>query len=547
MSMKPRWIGPVPEETERVARAAYPKGNPYMQMRDELGTVYEDEQFADLYPERGQPAESPWRLALVTVMQFAEGLTDRQAADAVRGRIDWKYALGLELTDPGFDFSVLSEFRGRLIAGGAEQMLLETLLNQVKERGLVKGRGKQRTDSTHVLAAIGFLNRIELVAETLRSALESLAIIAPEWLKAQVSPEWFDRYGKRMQEYHLPKEEQERLAIAETIGQDGIHLLSAIYSESAPSELKLIRAVEVLRQVWVQQFYQENDQVHWRQKGNHPPSGQMISSPYDVEARYSTKGDTSWVGYKVHLTETCDADGPNLITQVETTLAGASDISVLDNLYSDLSDKDLLPGEHIVDTTYVSSDWLVKGQSDYGIDLLGPVRLDTSWQARAGQGFDVSHFVIDWEQCMAICPMGYASQKWKLDRKPNDCQVFRVGFAPSDCRPCPSRSLCTRSKKYGRSLTLLPKEQQLALQAARQRQLSEDFKERYALRAGVEGTISQSAYARDMRRTRYRGLAKTHLQNIVTAVAINLARLLAWLSGYPRAQSRQSHFAALAA
>ena len=273
----------------------------------------------------------------------------------------------------------------------------------------------------------------------------------------------------------------------------------------------------------------------------------MISSPYDVEARYSTKGDTSWVGYKVHLTETCDADGPNLITQVETTLAGAADISVLDNLYSDLSDKDLLPDEHIVDTTYMSSDWLVKGQSDYGVDLLGPVRLDTSWQARAGQGFDVSHFVIDWEQCVAICPRGYASQRWTLDRKSNESQVIRVDFAPSDCCPCPSRSLCTRSKKYGRSLTILPKEQHLALQAARHRQLSEDFKERYALRAGVEGTISQSAYARGMRRSRYRGLAKVHLQNIVTVVAINLTRLLAWLSGHPRAQSRQSHFAALAA
>lgn len=546
MSLKARWVGEVPEETARVARAAYPKGNPYIQMRDEMGTIYEDEQFEDLFPERGQPAESPWRLALVTAMQFAEGLTDRQAADAVRGRIDWKYALGLELTDAGFDFSVLSEFRTRLIAGKAEEKLLETLLSQVKARGLVKGGGKQRTDSTHVLAAIGSLNRVELVAETLRSALEGLAILAPEWLKAQVEPDWFDRYGQRMQDYRLPKDEQERQAIAETIGRDGTQLLTAIYSETAPGALRMHPAVKILRQIWVQQYYQEDGQVHWRQKGNQPPLGQIISSPYDPEARYSTKRETAWVGYKVHLTETCDADGPNLITQVETTLAAASDISAMDDIYTDLSDKNLLPTEHIVDTAYVSSDWLVKCPTDYGVDLLGPVHPDTSWQAQAGLGFDISHFVVDWERHCASCPMGKTSIRWLSHRGRNGNPVIKVDFDPADCRICSSRSLCTRSKSGARNLSILPKDQHLALQAARQRQLSDDFKERYALRAGVEGTISQSAYARDMRRARYRGLAKTHLQNIATAVAINLARLLAWLSGYPRAQSRQSHFAALA-
>src|SRR5947209_6762225 len=123
MSLKPQTISPVPEETARVARAAYPKGNVYMYMRDELGTIYEDTSFAHLFPNNGQPAEAPWRLALVTIIQFAEGLSDRQAADAVRGRIDVKYALGLDLSDPGFDASVLSEFRTRLIEGEASQGL----------------------------------------------------------------------------------------------------------------------------------------------------------------------------------------------------------------------------------------------------------------------------------------------------------------------------------------------------------------------------------------------------------------------------------------
>src|ERR687894_255351 len=151
MSLKPTPIGPVPELTAYVAHAAFPKGNPYLRLRDELGAIIRDDDFADLFPRRGQPALAPWRLALVTVLQFREGLSDRRAADAVRSRIDWKYLLGLELTDPGFDASVLSEFRSRLLAGEAEERLLERLLARCRVLGLLKSRGRQRTDATHVL------------------------------------------------------------------------------------------------------------------------------------------------------------------------------------------------------------------------------------------------------------------------------------------------------------------------------------------------------------------------------------------------------------
>src|SRR5215211_1363720 len=157
-AQQPAPVPPVPDETARVARAAFPKGHPFMQMRDEFGAIYEDAAFARLFPTRGQPAEVPWRLALATIFQFAENLSDRQAADAVRGRIDWKYALSLELTDPGFDASVLCEFRSRLVEGGEEELLLRLLLARFRERGLLKARGRQRTDSTQVLGAIRALN-----------------------------------------------------------------------------------------------------------------------------------------------------------------------------------------------------------------------------------------------------------------------------------------------------------------------------------------------------------------------------------------------------
>ena len=173
----------LPDGTARVARAAFPKGNAYLRLADALGPIFHNPDFADLYSTVGQPAEDPAQLALVTLFQFAEGLTDRQAADAVRARIDWKYALALPLDDDGFDASVLVEFRARLLVGSAEQRLFEMVLTCLKEQGFVKARGKQRTDSTHVLAAIHVLNRLECVGETLRHTLNVLATAAPAWLQ----------------------------------------------------------------------------------------------------------------------------------------------------------------------------------------------------------------------------------------------------------------------------------------------------------------------------------------------------------------------------
>jgi transposase len=248
MSLHPTDEMALAEETVRVAQAAFPKGSVYMRMRDALGPIYTDEAFAALFPSRGRPAESPARLALVTIMQFAEGLSDRQAADAVRSRIDWKYALGLELTDPGFDASVLSEFRSRLLRGDIIQLLLERMLEQLRDRGLLKPHGRVRTDSTHILAAMRTLNRLECVGETLRQALNTLATVAPDWLRSWVPSTWFDRYGRRFEEYRLPPGKAERYALAEQIGADGSALFTALDGPDAPEWLRQVPAVETLRQ-----------------------------------------------------------------------------------------------------------------------------------------------------------------------------------------------------------------------------------------------------------------------------------------------------------
>src|SRR5829696_2205941 len=253
MSLRPEPVGEIPAETARVARAAFPKGTLITRLRDEFDALDEDEDFRTLYPARGQPGLTPWRLALVTVFQFLEHLSDRQAADAVRARIDWKYALGLELTDPGSHFSVLGEFRARLVAGGAEPLLLDTMLERFKARGLVKARGKQRTDSTYVLAAVRDLSFLELVTETLRAALDDLAAVAPDWLRGVAKPVWFERYGRRVEDYRLPKRREEREALALEVGADGFvlrfALLDALDAPDAPAAVGELAMVRTLRDV----------------------------------------------------------------------------------------------------------------------------------------------------------------------------------------------------------------------------------------------------------------------------------------------------------
>src|SRR5690242_2786075 len=228
----------IPEETIRIARAAYPRGNTLMKIRDALGTIYQDQAFVELFPHTGRPVEAPWRLALITVMQFMEELPDRQAADAVRGRIDWKYALGLELTDPGFDFTLLSDFRKRLVQGGAEQVLLDAMLALFKERGWLKERQRQRSDSTHVLAKVRAINRLMCVGEAMRFALTSVAVVAGDWLLERSDPAWVQRYGHRIEETCFPRGQGERQVVAEVIGRDGFRLLEEIFAETAPLLLR---------------------------------------------------------------------------------------------------------------------------------------------------------------------------------------------------------------------------------------------------------------------------------------------------------------------
>jgi transposase len=543
MSLHPESIGEIPAETARVARAAFPQGTVATRLRDEFSALYQDEDFRTLYPTRGQPGLAPWRLALVTILQFLEHLSDRQAADAVRARIDWKYALGLELTDPGFHFSVLTEFRARLVTGKAEHLLLDKMLERFKARGLVKARGKQRTDSTYVLAAVHDLSLLELVAETLRAALDDLAAVVPDWLRAVARPARFERYGRRIEEYRLPTSQDKREALALEVGADGFVLLDALDDQGAPAAARAVPMVGTLRDVWRVHYARDDGQLRWRGVAELPPVAERMQSPYDPEAHFSMKRQLGWTGYKVHVTEACDDDAARLITHVMTCPSMRPDMASTAEIHERLAAKGLLPAGHFVDSGYVDAELLASSRRDHGLSLEGPVRGISS---RVGPGYELRHFAIDWDRERVTCPQGKTSVSWRTIRVADGSPRIQALFSRSDCKACPARAMCTPMSSGRRTVNVHLREEYEALNAARARMTDPAWLERHHRRAGVEGTLSQGVRAFGMRRSRYIGLAKTGLQQACTAAAMNVSRVVHWLDGRPRAKTRVTRFAALA-
>jgi transposase len=561
VSLQPQEWSLVPELTARVARAMAGRGRlPLaMRVRDELGELFADADFAEAFAPQGKPGWSPGRLAMVTALQFAEDLTDRAAADRLRYDVSWRYCLGMELEEPGFDASVLCEFRARLVEHGLEARALDLLLANLKEKELVTAGGKQRTDSTHVEAAIRNLNRLELAGEAVRAALEALSAAAPHWVAAVLEvPQWDRRYGRRIDEsWRPPASQAKRDALALDYGRDAVELLQAVFHRQSPHWLRELPAVQVLRQITVQNYCISTDRqgrevVKRREaeKEGLPPGRRRLTSPYDTDARYGVKGDLWWTGYKLHLSESCQdraeagTDGtgesagkqgrppvPNLITHVATTDATVPDNVMTAPINQALVERELGPAEHYMDSGYAAADLIADAARD-GIALITPLLGDTSRQARERSGYDRGAFTVDWHSKQVTCPQGRTSDHWNPCRQ-RDTQAVVVRFNLGTCRPCPVREQCTSSRLSGRQLTLRSRELHELAQANRAAQQDKSWQAKYALRSGVEGTIAQAVNVTGSRRARYRSLPKVHLEHVYSAVAINLIRLDAWWNDRP--------------
>lgn len=539
MTLHPTPTGPIPEETARAARSASPKDNAYLLMRDRFGTIFADLDFAALYPRQGQPGYAPWRLALVTLVQFMEHLPDAAVAEQVALRLDLKYLLGLDLGAGSFDPSILSEFRRRLIEQEAGTLLFDRLLERLHHEGLVRPGGTARTDSTMVVAAVQHLNLLAMVRETLRAALNTLALVDPAWLQTQVDPAWVQRYARRSENERLPKQATKRRALERTIGEDGRRVLQAIDAPDAPGYLRTVPAVVTLRTVWVQRYYQDERGIRLRtsEQDGMPPSSRAIASPYDPDARRGRKREEEWIGYKTHLTERCDPTEPHLLLQQTSTPATVPDSEALPGVQEDLVAKDLPPDRQLVDAGYPDADNVVASRAR-GITLLGPVPRDTSWQAQTEGAFDLARFAIDWEHHRVRCPGGEESVRWTEKPNQRGTDVIVVLFGRANCQPCPLRSQCTRSER--RQLMLRPRAQHETLQAARAHQRTDAFREAYAMRAGIEGTISQAQRRCGIDQCRYRGAPKTAFQHAASAAALNYLRAAAHLAGHQPARTRRS-------
>jgi hypothetical protein len=473
---------------------------------------------------------------------------------------------------------VLSEFRARVVEHGLEGRVLELLLDRLKAEGLVSAGGKARTDSTHVIAAVRELNRIELAGESVRACVEVLAAAAADWLPTVIDvSDWAHRYGARVDSWRLPASKTKRATLAATYGTDAATLLRAIYHRHAPPWLRELPAVEVLRVMLVQNYAITIDAagrevIRMREADTDglPPARTRLVSPYDLDARWSVKrrqGDRPgdelrWTGYKAHLTETCDDpddpddpdDGvdeqgeqrPNIIIGVATTDATVPDVAMTAPIHTALAERDLLPARHYVDSGYPSVALLVDTRRRWGTELVSPLLADKSRQAKAGAGYDRSRFTIDFDTQQARCPQGQTSTWWDPITIGGTPKIS-IKFAAQTCRACPVRDQCTRtsSRRYGRQLTVPTRELHDAQLAARTSQNTPDWQADYAIRAGIEATIGQAIAVAGMRRARYHGLAKTHLEHVFCATALNLIRLHAYWHGHPLDRTRTSHLSKL--
>jgi transposase len=527
MSMQTPFAAEIPEETRRLVEPLLAADSVYRLVGNEIGQIVSDKDFLDMYATEGRPAVNPVVLALVSIFQFLEKLPDRAAAEAVVMRLDWKYALRQELTWTGFHYSDLCNFRKRLLEHGREWVVFERLVAYLRERGYIKGRGKQRTDATKILGFVARLSRLELVWETIRLALGALVRADASWVGKYMPVSFVDTYSQRRWDFRVGKAKiQQRMREA---GQEGYWLLEQVEGHGS-DELKALVEIEQLRRVLEEQFTRGED-------GKMPPrprtqaKGDVITTPHDPEVRYGYKGGQGWVGYKLQVTETAD-EGPRFITDVEIVPAMRQDNQCLAAIQDRLVERGIPPGKQYVDQAYMSGYHIADSLSK-GIDLRGYVR---EGNLSKPEGFRLRDFEIDIEQRRAICPAGKTQVKWTKTNSSKNLTAYLAWFG-SQCGSCPhfGPGLCT-DRPNGRCLSINAYHD--VIQARRLEADTEAFRQEMHIRAGIEGTVSEMVRSHGLRRSRFRGARKNQMQVLFGATATNLKRLAHCLSLFAFVRSR---------
>jgi transposase len=512
------WREDIPEEIARIGQTILSEDDPYRLVGNEVQDILKLEDFSHLYSEEGRGAVCPIVLSLVTLFQILENVPDREAAKLAVVRLDWKYALHVPVEWQGFHYSTLSNFRQRLLDHGEERLLFDKVLSWVSGHGLLKKQGKQRTDSTHVLGQVATLSRLEMLWETLRMALRALERMAPSWYASTVPAAFHDVYSVRQHDWQLSQEEVKRAT--KQAGQDGFWLLDRI-DESAPKAAQELAEVVTLQKVLKQQFTRGSGSSGGQVRLRPSRRGQQkdtIVNPHEPEARWSVKRSTKWIGYKLHVTETVEAEaGCTFLTDVGISAANEHDSEAVDAIQQRLQVLEVAPNEMIVDQGYMSGGNMARSQLR-GIDLFGPMPADNSGKP---DGYRQEDFDIDWQKQMVTCPEGSTSSGWFDRRQADDAIGVYVRFG-GQCTTCPAKSACAPGK-HGRTLSI--NAHHALINARRAEQETASFRKRFKQRAAVEGTISALVRKHGARRARYRGRAKVALQYSLTGAAVNLKQL----------------------
>jgi len=526
-------------ETEKTVAELLPDflgcADPCRVMAQEIAPMLSDQDFEDTYGVRGPMPVSPKMLALVTLFQFMEKLPDRQAAHMVKMRLDWKFALGLPLEYVGFHFCILSEFRARLVASQKAHLVFDRVLERLKELGLVRAGGKQRLDATHVLGCVGMLSRVEVVTESLRKCVEEVADVLGEEQVVDLLGEPLLGFATTRPDLRKLNDKQRRRTLGEA-GRYAVAVLEAVDRHADPL-LRRLAGVHVLRQVVRQQFrvvskvedspgrvedlafagangpWREEVVPLSKQEQKQTPGAEKICTPHDPQARYGEKRGKGWVGYKVEIAETAEANQPNFITEVQVQNAAESDREALQPVVERLEEREILPRKMYVDQGYTSGEKIDTMQQKYGVDLRGAVR-----EEPARGVFPQSAFQIDEDRQIVVCPKGKESVNWSQGQDDD----IQIQFATSDCAHCPLRDQCTKGKGP-RHLTV--NAHYKTLQARRTEQKQADFIQEMHSRSAIEGTISENKRGRGLDRARYRGTAKFNLQALFSGAATNVVRL----------------------
>lgn len=502
----------------------FPEGNRYRLFREKILPVLHAKraELCALYCEdNGRPAVEPVVVTGVTLLQFMEKVPDRKAAENVRLHLGWKYALDLEVDDTGFHYSSLCNFRERLVEGEAERIGFDSILDALRESGLVRKRSRQRLDSTHVLGNVARMSRLECVREAIRLFIE---LVKRCRLEASL-PDYavyVERYCESQVQWHRLSKE----ALAEKAAQAGRDALRLIcWLRQQPALIRDHDKAVLLERVFLEQYNLESSSMALRKREE---SG-TVKNPHDPDAQWSSKDlakTKTWVGYKLQLAETVpDSDEAKkkgepteqFITEVTTTEAIASDLDgMARNLHAQAEYQNDEPAELYVDSAYVTDDTLADAQAQ-GREIIGPARKP----GNPTHMLAVDEFDIDIANRQAICPAGHTSRQCSLIHDHYNGSVYYRFEWAGLCDDCDLQKQCTRRKDSRRHVSV-GMHHNLLQQRRREVQTAE-FKFKMHRRNAIEGTISEFTRLGG-RRTRYKGFVKTTLANYFQGAAVNANR-----------------------